>query len=209
VDAVSQAQVNPTPLLPGPLTLQARAIIDRLQIVFPPSYYEFQYLPANITGKHWESIVQGNQPMLGLAFLGLAPVGENPVMNATAMWMVLCSVRRAGKPQDRFLSGKIGGKPVIGALDFASTAVALLHRANLGTGTGLVTKVTNAVSEAWAGDSAVMSIDLRIPLTLPAAGAFTTPEGLGLFQQLSTQWNEKEPGGGVDTYSSVWVDQNE
>jgi hypothetical protein len=204
---MSEAVTRVSPIPHGLLGRQGLAIAALLQLVFPPSLFQFKYLPANIDRAGWKEITQGNQPFLGLGFVNVMPKGEaDSVFNGVASWMLLTAVRRQGTPKSRFYGDAQG----IGVLDMALAAVAVLHGQVAGTGSISVAKVANAVAEAWSEDSAVISLELKIPLTINMADAFTKPGGLGVFEELATTWNvPTDAGGSTDTYTSDWENPND
>jgi hypothetical protein len=188
------------------ISAQGKAIAARLQTVFPPSLFQFKYLPPNPGGdrKAWASLVQGNQPFLGLGFVGVSPVADNPVFNGIASWMLLLAVRQAaGTPKTLFFGDAQG----IGVLKMGFVATAILQGFNAATGAVSVAKMSNAISDAWSDDSAVLGLDLRVPLTIKLSDAIAKP-GDGLFEELNTIWNVPVPNGSQDIYSSDWENPN-
>lgn len=203
---MSEAVTPVSPLLPGPLAEQGFAIAARLQLAFPPSKFQFKYLPASIDRASWKEITQGNQPFIGLGFMGVSPTGEGKVYEGIASWMLLVAIRRQGTPKSRFYGDAQG----LGVMVMATAAASVLQGCVAATGSITVGKIANAIAEAWSDDSAVVSLDLRIPLRLPLADAITKPGGLGLFEAMETTWNEPtSTGGSTDTYTSDWENPND
>lgn len=201
---MSEAVTPVSPLLPGPLAEQGFAIAERLQLAFPPAKFQFKYLPANIDRAGWKEITQGNQPFIGLGFVGVSPTGEGKVFEGVASWMLLVAIRRQGTPRSRFYGDAQG----LGVLVMATAAASVLQGFVAATGSVTIAKIANAVAEAWSDDSAVISLDLRIPLQLPLAEAITKPDGLGIFEALATTWNVPTDGGSTDIYTSDWENPN-
>ena len=203
---MSEAVTPVSPLAPGPLAMQARAIAARLQLVFPPSKFHFKYLPAAINKDVWRDLTQGNQPFIGLGFANFSPTTEGAVLGGVASWMVLTAIRRVGQPASRLFGD---AQAPVGVLAMATAAAGVLQGFVAHTGSVTVGKIANTASEAFTDDSTVISIDLRVPMTLNVAELITRPDGLGIFEELSTTWNEPTASGGsTDIYTSDWENPN-
>jgi hypothetical protein len=186
------------------LAAQGRAIAARLQLAFPASLFQFKYMPANADRKAWQSLTQGNQPFLGLGFVGVAPKMDGRIFLGVASWMLLLSVRQAtGTPRSLFYGDAQG----IGVLKMAGVAVAVLQGFNAATGAVEVRKVSNAVSEAWADDCAVIALDLAVPLRITLADTIQNP-GCGIFEEMAETWNFPTANGSTDVFTSDWENPN-
>ena len=202
------SEVAATPLsliLPGALVTQGRAIAAMLGEVFPPSLYQFKYLPAKLNKVSWGHLTQGNQPFLGLGFDVIKPTTSGGVFSGVASWVLLAAVRANGTPQQRFYGDPQG----IGVLSIATVAISVLQgRVAGGTGTIEVKAVMNVDAEEWSADSAVIGINLEIPLRLPLYDAVIKPADLGLFKEMLSTWAIPTPEGSADIFTSDWTNPN-
>jgi hypothetical protein len=198
-----------TPLLPGLFAAIGDAITARLQLAFPPSLFRFKDLPPAFTPEVWRSLTEGNQPMIGLGFVGVKPISDTRVARGVAQFMLLIAKR--GERTTRSLW--YGDAQGAGVLAYAATAWAVLQGFNACTGPVDVASMNNTVAEAWKDNSAVIALDLRVPVTVQLADAISDP-GIGIFETLVAQWNVPTPvgatviAGSEDTYASEWDNPN-
>ena len=151
-------------------------------------------------------MTQGNQPFLGLGFVGVVPTGDGVVFTGIASWMLLVVVRQnAGTPKTLFYGDAAPGS--IGALKMAAVAAAMLQGFVAATGSVTVKKISNAVSDAWSDDCAVLALDLQVPVRLELDDVITAP-ALGLFTELAETWNFPGPEGSQDMFTSDWENPN-
>lgn len=195
-----------SPIIPGFLVAQGEAIRKRLQIPFPPSLFMFKVLPPRIDARKWATLTSGNQPFIGLGFVGFRP-GERtggPLQGA-ASWTVLVAVRHAQATDASRYYGDVYG---IGALTLAEVASSVLHNHAAPGGKISVQAVTNIAADEWGDDTVIIKIDLSIPLTLPLYNAIIQPDGLGWFDVLSSQWGWAAQDGTNASFTSEWDNPN-
>jgi hypothetical protein len=196
------------PLLPGLFAAIGDAITARLQVAFPPSLFRFKDLPPAFTEAVWDSLTSGNQPMLGLGFVGVTPTAETRVAQGVAKFMLLIALRGERTTRSLWYGDAQGG----GVLAYAATAWALLEGFNACAGAVHVASINNTVADAWRKNSAVIALDLRVPVTVALPDGITPPS-IGIFETLAEQWNVPTPVGGAitgseDTYTSEWDNPN-
>lgn len=193
-----------SPLLPGPLVAQGQAIFERLGVAFPTTYFKQRFLPPKLNAKAWAEITTGNQPFLGLGWNGLAPTGDNSMMQGANSWTLLIAVRRQGTDLQRYFGDAQGP----GVLTLVGVAAALLQGATCSGGTIRVAKVTNVAAEGWGDDCAIVALELLQAVTLPLADVITAPDGLGWFNDMITSWGWTAQDGTAGSAQSEWTASN-
>lgn len=188
-------------LLPGDVVLQGRAIMARLRLAFPENKFEMRFLPPRIDRNTWKVLSTSGQPFLGLGFEGIvSQKSESRAYRGFANWVLLVAVRASGRPEERYFGDSLG----VGVLTYAPLAAAMLHGWAAGTGTAIVTKITNVVSDEWAEDSSIIGISFEVPIVLRLHDLIQRPEGLGIFKELAETWVIGGPTGITTTYTSDW-----
>lgn len=204
----SQAQQTApaSPVIPGFLVQQGLAIQARLQLIFPPSIFHFMVLPPRLDMKTWNSLMQGNQPFLGLGFNGFKPdTGTmRGKIQGKSSWSVLTAVRRNGSDEGRYFGDKFG----IGALTMAEVATTALNGFNAATGSVEVVAFSNVAADGWGDDSVIMKIDLAVPATLALQDEILAPDGLGWFDVLASTWGWSAQDGTSASLTSIWNNPN-
>lgn len=193
-------------LIPGDVVQQGEAILTRLATAFPPNRFQMRFLPTRVNDrKVWNTLVQGNQPFLGLGFEGIvAQKDETRSFRGMAVWLLLVAVRAVGRQEERYF----GDAMAVGVLTLAPLAAAMLHGWAAGTGTAEVTKITNVNSDEWAEDCSIIAISFQVPIVLGLQRVIQQPEGLGVLAELSQTWVEGGPTGITASYLSDWENPN-
>ncbi len=204
----SQAQQSApaSPIIPGQLVQQGQAIQVRLQLIFPPSIFHFRVLPPRLDMKTWNSLMQGNQPFIGLGFNGFKPDGGTMrgMVQGKSSWSVLTAVRRNGSDEGRYYGDNFG----IGALTMAEVAMVALNAFGAATGSVEVVGFSNVAADGWGDDSVIMKIDLLVPATLTLREEILAPSGLGWFDVLATTWGWTAEDGTAASFTSTWNNPN-
>jgi hypothetical protein len=202
---VSQAVQTVAPLFPGPLANIANAIQAQLQLGFPPSLFQFKFLPGKLDKAAWSKLTQFNQPFIGLGFGGITTVanGRAPLIGQSK-WTLVVAVRRSNISPGVLFYGDAQGP---GVTLLATTAMSLLHGFNCDTGTALVESCSNIAPDEFGEDSALIAINFSVPLTLDLPETITPP-ALNLFEENSETWNWPAGAGSTDFTTSDWINPN-
>lgn len=203
---MSEAIIPVSALVPGPLVISARALTRRIQFVFPPTKFQFRFVPAKITARAWGELYQGTQPFVGLGWNGLASSGDSIEFTGSSNWTVLLAVKATGgKPDVRYLGDGVGP----GLLTFVPAMIAALNGLRIaGAGTAIVKKVSNVYADDWGDDMAMAMMDVTVGMSLPVAATLTAPADLSLLTEISENWAFSTPDGAVPAQQSEWDNPN-
>lgn len=159
------------PLSTGPLPKTARALTDRLKLVFPPTLFTHRFMPAKLTAKDWMQLTQ-RTPFVGLGWTEIEPIDTpDRDIRGESRWTVFLVAKNAAGIEARYF----GDERAPGLFSMVQAAAALLHGFTIdGAGSASVTKIGNLYAEGWdADDSAIAGIDVSVgfDMTLPEAVA--------------------------------------
>ncbi len=172
---------------PGPLSLIGTALQAQLQVAFPPSYFEFSFMPPRLTAQEWERLVR-RTPFIGLGWNDIdATNNGGSLFKGESHWTVFAVVTNQASVGGRYYGDQQG----VGLFQVLQAAIAVLNGFTIkNVGTCLVKKVSNAYAEGWNKENIAMAaIDVAVNLTLSPAATLVGPEMTpGTFKQLGIDW---------------------
>ena len=172
---------------PGPLSLIAAALQSRLQVAFPPEFFEFELLPARLNAAEWTRLVR-RTPFIGLGWGGLtAAENGGALFKGNSVWTVFAVVSNQSGDKGRYLGDEQG----VGLFQVIQAAVVVLNGLKIpGVGTCLVRAAENAYAEGWNKEHiamAAIAVEVNLTLSVRAnvSGAEATPNAM---KSIASSW---------------------
>lgn len=173
------------PITPGPLSQIARALEARLQLVFPLTRFQYEFMPPRVTAEGWRNLMR-KTPFVGIGWNVLADSKGGRVFTGASKWSVFLVTRNQASIAARYYGDKQGP----GLFTMVQAAVGLLHGYTIkGFGSVQVTQAANAFAESWDDDTAMAIVDLQVGTTVELPDVVTAPGDLGLFREMFATWN--------------------
>lgn len=171
---------------PGILAAIGSAVRARLELGFPPSRFEHQFMPAKISQAEWKSLMR-RTPFVGLGWNALDPTRDvGRLFTGESHWSLFLATRNSASIRGRYFGDAQGP----GLFPLVTAAVAMLHGWTIPEiGSVAVTKAANVYAEGWEDESAIAAVDFCVATVIPVAGAVTAPWDLGTFEELGITWN--------------------
>lgn len=148
---------------PGPLASVALGIKARLDLIFPPEKFVFQWMPPRIDVGVWQKLTR-RAPMIGIGFNRFHSPRLPKDLAVISDWTVYLVTRNeAGSKELLF------GDPFApGQFMLSAAAGAILHGTTLpGLGTIQVTEAANSFVEDFKeNDLSLTAIELSVPVCL-------------------------------------------
>jgi hypothetical protein len=140
----------------GPLERIGRFARERLELVFPPTLFQHDYLPSQITPNVWEQLLR-RTPFVGLAWGKLGPKPGTPANRfvGEASWQVYLAVKNPAGQRARLFGDKQGD----GLFKVVRAAIAILHGAPVpGIGTIQVRDAGNWAPDNYLAENMSMAV---------------------------------------------------
>lgn len=168
----------------GPLLSARLALRQRLELVFPPSHFVHEDIPARVTPAAWKKLLR-RTPFVGMAWTGAKIAKDSGrVFLGGSQWTVFLATRNEHAP-----AARIGGAPSApGLLGMVQVGVMALHGLTIvDVGTTEVSDVANLTLDDKDDEAAAVA---GISLTAPYNGSSGIDPGqLDDFLRLGVTWN--------------------
>jgi hypothetical protein len=158
---------------PGPLQLMSLMLQQRVQAIFPPSYFGFAWMPAK-ADRNWFKRYVPRCPAAALGWNGVADKDSAGVFAGIAHFTLALIVKNASSVQGRYLGDALGPglMPMVRAATIALQGWVIDPPDNPFCAQGGVTvsAVANLYNEDWGDeDTAIAALELAVPYeeTLP------------------------------------------
>ena len=181
----------------GPLHFTARALQARLQLLFPPNYFDWHWLDGKIGKTQWDRLTR-RCPSVCLGFAGVTPSASNGLaFEGKSHWFLALVTRNEGGPQARLLGDRLAP----GILSVVRAATVALNGFVINppdtpwcaSGAVEVTDISALTSDDWTSEAlAAVGINLAVPYEEVLPPGLDTPNRL---DALSITWSFDPPGG--------------
>ena len=172
-------------LTPGPLEAMASALQARMQIAFPATRYNFEFVPARMTIKEWDRI-GGLAPFIGLGFKGITAKSEfDSTFEGVALWTIYVIAKNAGSTQARYLGDAQGA----GILRLVQGAISMLNGFTLpAVGACQVMSAGNLWVDNWEAQGCMLAgIELAVQLSIDATDTLDFGD-VPVLDEIDTTW---------------------
>ena len=190
---MSVAAINP-----GVLGQIACALQARLQIVFPPERFQFDFMPPKLSSREWTALVR-RPPFIGLGWNELAQKSTpSRIFTGASTWPVFIVVNNQAGTRNRYLGDAQGPGlfALVQAAIIALNGFRLVDKSGEPLGSCTVQRAANAFAENWDADGyAMAAVDVSVVTEVTVPGAVVGPEAtFDLLKEIEASWVFSDAG---------------